>query len=175
MKDLLVGQPVLVPIDMQMAEYNLDYSIPQMSGYGDRVKRAIAMVQPARNARIPVIILQERHSGTLVDFGRELDGSEGVHCLEDDPQKALVPELPPRPHEYFVPKRRYSAFFGTDFDVLLKGLKAKPSILFGALTDICVRYTFVDAHQHDYHVRVVTDAVGGSLQDADDAALRAME
>jgi nicotinamidase-related amidase len=37
-----------------------------------------------------------------------------------------------------------------------------------------VHYTFADAHQHDYHCRVVTDCVGGSSQRAHYAALEAM-
>jgi biuret amidohydrolase len=37
-----------------------------------------------------------------------------------------------------------------------------------------VHYTFADAHQHDYHCRVVTDCVGGSSRRAHDAALEAM-
>ena len=37
-----------------------------------------------------------------------------------------------------------------------------------------MHYTAVDAHQHDYHVRVATDAVGGSSQPAHDAALAAI-
>lgn len=175
MSELLVGQPVLISIDNQMAGYNENYAIPQMGGYKDRVARSIALVEAAREAGIPVIFVQERHARTLVDLGRELDGSEEVHCLEDDPDTALVPELMPQPDEYFVPKRRYSAFFGTDLEILLKGLKAETLVLFGALTDVCVHYTFVDAHQHDYRVRVAADVVGGSVQAAHDASLTAME
>ena len=37
-----------------------------------------------------------------------------------------------------------------------------------------MHYTFADAHQHDYHCRVVTDCVGGSSRRAHDAALEAM-
>jgi len=37
-----------------------------------------------------------------------------------------------------------------------------------------VHYTFADAHQHDYHCRVVTDCVGGSSRAAHDASLNAM-
>jgi len=48
-------------------------------------------------------------------------------------------------------------------------------ILTGGLTDVCVHYTFVDGHQHNYHCRVVEDCVGGSSQPAHDAALQAME
>ena len=38
-----------------------------------------------------------------------------------------------------------------------------------------MHYTFADAHQRDFYVRVVTDCVGGSSQYRHDAALDAME
>lgn len=40
---------------------------------------------------------------------------------------------------------------------------------------MCVHYTFADAHQRDFHVRVVSDCVGGSSVYRHDAALDAME
>lgn len=175
MSELIIGQPVFISIDNQQAGYNENYAVPQMGGYAQRVERSVAMLTAAREAGIPVIFLQERHSRTLADFGRELDGQEAVHCVEDDPDTELVPVMTPLPDEYHVIKRRYSAFFGTDLEILLKGLRAETIVLCGALTDVCVHYTFVDAHQHDYHVRVAADAVGGSSQAAHDASLNAME
>ena len=175
MSELLIGQPVLISIDHQQAGYNESYAIPQMGGYAERVELAQALLASARSSGIPVIFIQERHARTHADFGRELDGSEGVHCVEDDPDTRLVDSLRPQADEYFVPKRRYSAFFGTDLEILLKGLGARTLVLCGALTDVCVHYTFVDAHQHDYHVRVAQDVVGGSSQEAHDASLSAME
>jgi nicotinamidase-related amidase len=47
-------------------------------------------------------------------------------------------------------------------------------LLVGGLTDVCIHYTAVDAHQHDYRFRVLTDCVGGSTLEAHDAALNAM-
>ncbi len=175
MSDLIIGQPVFISIDNQLAGYNENYAVPQMGGFAVRVDKCVAMLTAAREAGIPVIFIQERHSRTLADFGRELDGQEDVHCVEDDPDTSLVPALSPLPDEYHVIKRRYSAFFGTDLEILLKGLKAQTLVLCGALTDVCVHYTFVDAHQHDYHVRVAADAVGGSSQAAHTASLNAME
>ena len=55
--------------------------------------------------------------------------------------------------DYFVRKRRYSAFFGTDLETLLKGLGVDTLVLIGGLTDVCVHYTFVDGHRHDYFVK----------------------
>ena len=46
--------------------------------------------------------------------------------------------------------------------------------LIGGLTDVCIHYTAVDAHQHDYYVKVVTDAVAGSSKEAHEYALKAI-
>jgi len=175
MNELVIGTPVLLSIDHQNAGYNPNYGIPQMGGYEERVALAVELVEAARAAGVAVVFVQERHARTYVDFGRELDGSEDVHCVEDDYDTELVDALRPQPDEYFVPKRRYSAFFGTDLEIILRGLSAQTLVLCGGLTDVCVHYTFVDAHQHDYHVLVAEDVVGGSSQEAHDASLRAME
>jgi nicotinamidase-related amidase len=176
MPKLIEGRPALIVVDIQMGGFLSaeEAGIPHMAGYGERVAIAIRLIEAARAAGVPVIFFQEAHRRTMVDFGRELDGAEGVHCLEGEPGTEIVPALGMRPDDYFIRKRRYSCFFGTDLGILLKGLKAETLILIGGLTDVCVHYTFVDGHQHDYFVRVVADCVGGSAQPAHDAALRAM-
>jgi nicotinamidase-related amidase len=80
-----------------------------------------------------------------------------------------------RPDDYLIRKRRYSAFFGIDFEILLRGLKIDTLLLCGGLTDVCIHYTFVDGHQPDYFCRVIEDCVAGSAQDPHEASLQAME
>ena len=58
---------------------------------------------------------------------------------------------------------------------MLRGLRASTLILIGGLTDVCVHYTFADAHQRDFYVRVVSDCVGGSSVKRHEASLDAME
>jgi nicotinamidase-related amidase len=174
---MIVGRPALVVVDMQKGG-NLpveEVGIPHMSGYPERRQRAVRLVDAARAAGVPVIFFQEVHRRGLVDFGRELDGVETVHCLEGDRATELDDALVPQPGDDHIVKRRYSCFFGTELEILLKGLRVQTLILIGGLTDVCVHYTFVDAHQHDYYTRVVEDCVGGSSQAANDAALAAME
>jgi nicotinamidase-related amidase len=172
---LIVGNPVLVVVDIQRsgAMPVSEVGIPHMPGHAERVARAEQLVAAARSAGIPVVFFQEVHRPSGVDFGRELDGTEGVHCVEGQPGTDL--ELQPQPDEFHIVKRRYSGFIGTDFEIVLRGLQASTLILIGGLTDVCVHYTFADAHQRDYYVRVVTDCVGGSSQYLHDAALAAME
>jgi nicotinamidase-related amidase len=162
-------------IDVQKGEVLPDNcGIPIMPGGHARHQLVREIVSTARLHGVPVVFVQEVHKPSLVDFGRELDGAESIHCLEGALATELADGLDPRSDEYVIRKRRYSAFFATELELVLKSLGVSTLILVGALTDVCVHYTFVDAHQHDYHVRVVTDCVGGSSHDAHDAALRAM-
>ena len=177
-RNLIEGRAALIVIDIQANTFadDKETSIPNMDGYADRMRTARTVIDTAREADIPVIFIQEIHRANLVDFGRELDGSETVHCLDSDPNTAIaVPEMGFQPDDYLIQKRRYSAFFGTDLEILLRGLKAETLILVGGLTDVCVHYTFVDAHQSDYFCRVIEDCVAGSSIDAHNASLRAME
>jgi len=179
-RKLIEGQPVLVVIDIQAGSFkeidNKDRSIPHMPDYADRMRLARTAIDKARACNIPVIFIQEVHRPNLVDFGRELDGSEDIHCLEDNPNTAIaVDEMGFLANDYLIKKRRYSAFFGTDFEILLRGLKADTLLLCGGLTDVCVHYSFVDGHQSDYYCRVIEDCVAGSSEAAHEGALRAME
>jgi nicotinamidase-related amidase len=170
-----MNNSVLVVIDVQKGELTPETAgIPIMSGGAGRHERIRALVGAARAAGVPVVFIQEVHKRTLLDFGRELDGAEGIHGLEGDETTELADGLDPQPDEYLIRKRRYSAFFGTELEIVLKSYRAERLILVGALTDVCVHYTFADAHQHDYRCQVVTDCVGGSSRAAHDAALEAM-
>lgn len=127
-----------------------------------------------RAKKLPVIQVKECHRPDMVDFGRELDGSEDIHCVEDRPENDYANLTYPIEGEYLISKRRYSAFFATDLEILLKGLGVDTLYMIGGLTDVCIHYTAVDAHQNDYHIHVVTDAVAGSSKEAHEASLRAI-
>jgi biuret amidohydrolase len=174
---LFVGDPALIVVDIQRgaAAPGAESGIPHMPGAPRRIVRAERLVAAAREARVPVIFFQEVHRRSGVDFGRELDGSEDVHCLEGDPLTELWPTLRPLDTEHHIVKRRYSGFIGTEFELLLRGLSVSTLVLIGGLTDVCVHYTFADAHQRDFYVRVVEDCVGGSTEARHLASLDAME
>ena len=177
-RNLIEGRPALVVVDIQAGSFieMENRAIAHMPGYPARMAKARVAIDKARMRGIPVIFIQEVHRPDLVDFGRELDGSEDIHCLENNPNTEIaIEEMGFRPTDYLIKKRRYSAFFGTDFEILLRGLKIDTLLLCGGLTDVCVHYTFVDGHQSDYFCRVIEDCVAGSSEEAHEAALRAME
>ena len=174
---MIVGRPALIVVDIQQdgALPPEAAGIPRMDGFDDWSPRPSGWWRLPGHAGVPVIFFQEAHRPDGSDFGRELDGSEGRHCVEGEPGTALWPTLVPGDDDYLIAKRRYSCFFGTDLQILLQGLGVSTLLLTGGLTDVCVQYTFADAHQHDYYTRVVEDAVLGSSRARHDAALDAME
>lgn len=166
---------VLLVIDIQQEDFKEMREDDLDNPAWDCIRNAKRVLDVFRAKKLPVIQIKEVHRADMVDFGRELDGSEGIHCMEDSPYTDYAKLTYPIEGEYLISKRRYSAFFGTDLEILLKGLHAETLYLIGGLTDVCIHYTAVDAHQHDYHIRVVTDAVAGSSKEAHEYALKAIQ
>jgi nicotinamidase-related amidase len=164
------GNTVLVVVDFQGG----DLTGPTSYTHEQRDK-AVAMVAQCRATGVPVVWIQEVHKPHLIDIGRELDGSEGPHCIEGHPGTEIVDGLGPVGEEFHIRKRRYSSFFATELDIVLKAYKAESLVLIGGFTDICILYTAVDAHQRDFFINVVTDVVAGSSRQAHDDALKMID
>ena len=81
-------------------------------------------------------------------------------CLTGSPGAEFVAELAPRRGELTVAKRRYSAFTGTDLDLLLRARGVRSVICCGVSTNVCVETTARAAFEHDYYVMVPPDACG---------------
>ncbi|MBO3761490.1 isochorismatase family cysteine hydrolase [Ciceribacter sp. L1K22] len=178
-KPMIVGKPTLVVVDIQKSGFMPRPATSRLAFMGDHIERnyrAKTVIDAARKAGIPIIFVQEAHRDNLIDFGRELDGSESIHCLESSPGTPFpIEELEMRPDDLKITKRRYSVFYGTEMEILLKAVKAETLFFVGGFTDVCVHYSFADAHQGDYYCRVIEDCVSGSSEAAHDASLIAME
>ena len=154
---------------VEMTEENFD------SPRWDCLKNGKRVIDVFHKLNLPVIQVKEVHRENFIDFGRELDGFEGPHCIETDPLTDFAKLTYPIKSDYIILKRRYSAFFGTDLEILLKGLHVKTLYMIGSLTDVCIHYTAADAHQNDYFIKVVKDAVACSSKEAHEASLRAIK
>lgn len=169
----LASRPAILVVDMQHDFVDEDGPIP-CHGARDIIPRLQELLDFARSAAIPVIYTQEAHRATKVDFGRELDYGEILHCLEGSKGVEIIPELSPQEGDHVLLKRRYSGFFATDLDLLLRGLGVGTVVITGVATDVCVRATAQDAMQHDYHVLVPRECVAGTNRDRHEAALESI-
>ena len=171
--DIERDRTALLSIDFQTDVF--DEGALQLVGTEEVLPKAKRVLSAAREIGLPIIHTKEVHRKQMVDFGRELDGTEPVHCLETWAGTDFHPELYPRNGEYAIAKRRYSCFFGTDLEILLRGLKVDTLVVMGTMTNVCVHYTVAEAHQRDYHFYVIEDCCAGSDWDAHHAALKAMK
>jgi nicotinamidase-related amidase len=68
-------------------------------------------------------------------------------------------------------KRRLSAFYPTDLDLLLRNMDVRCVVLDGGFTDCCILNTAFDAANRTYRVIVLKDLVRGTDQPLEAAAL----
>lgn len=171
MKELVLSKKVaLLIIDMQNEFISKGGAIKCPNGQ-DIIPNIKKLLKLIREKEISVIYTQELHRTQKVDFGREL-GEEPEHCLEGSWGAEIISELTPREEDFLLPKRRYSAFFATDLEILLKGLDVDTLIITGVVTDVCVRATAQDAQQLDYKVIVPEECVAGTSVEQHKAALK---
>jgi nicotinamidase-related amidase len=126
----------------------------------------------ASKKNIPVIYTKEIHRAQKIDFGVELERYEPEHCLEGSGGEDIVSDIAPSGDDYVVYKRRYSGFYLTDLEVLLKGLNKNTLILTGAATNVCVYATALDGAQRNYRIVVLNDCTAGINEELHQSFLR---
>lgn len=82
------------------------------------------------------------------------------NCIEGTWGAQLDDRLPVLSCDYIVPKRRYSGFFGTDLDLILRELGITNVVVVGTKTNCCIRATVTDAFYLNYTPYVVRECVG---------------
>jgi nicotinamidase/pyrazinamidase len=107
-----------------------------------------------REAGEPVLFICDNHVAADPEFVMF-----PTHCVWGTWGAEVIAELAPREGELVVPKRRFSAFFGTDLDLSLREQGIEEVVLVGVCTNICVLYTACDARMRNYRVTVVEAGV----------------
>ncbi|PTR32870.1 nicotinamidase-related amidase [Luteibacter sp. OK325] len=113
----------------------------------------------ARSAAIPIVWVRQEFAPDLSDASLEVRRTQRMVVIAGTPGADLLPELDVHVSDHFVLKKRYSAFFGTNLDDLLRQLDCDQLIVAGVNTHACVRTTVVDAYQRDYEVILAKDCI----------------
>jgi ureidoacrylate peracid hydrolase len=123
-------------------------------------------VEAARRAGVKIVYLKMGFQTDLSDIGSgdaphgqfmlHMGASDGV--LERDSWGTdILDELAPTDTDTVVYKTRFSGFYQTELDELLKAAGIKYLIVTGCTTSICVESTIRDAFFRDYHCVVLED------------------
>ena len=128
----------------------------------EMVPRLVEALQICRSAGIKVIYTAHAHRRDGSDMGLFDDLHPPVAnrtaVVDGTPGVEIYPEVAPAPGEHVIKKHRYSGFFGTDLDIILRGWGVDTVIISGTTTENCCHATARDAMFHNYRVVFLSDA-----------------
>ena len=184
------AQTAVVVVDMQN-----DFGDPagmfgragiDLTGIRATIAPTSRVVAAARRAGIRVVYLKMAFRSDLADAGAPdapnwlkhlpMKAGEGVVApdgglsrilIRDTWNTDIVDELTPEPDDVVLYKHRYSGFFETDLDDILKDSGICNLVFTGCTTSVCVESTIKDAMFRDYHCLLLEDctaeAIGAGL------------
>ena len=135
------------------------------------VPSCIRAVELARSKGIPVFFVKRiyRSDGSDVELTRYpgwVAGGRACQPASTGPNSAQAPEgLRPQPGDYTILKPRWSAFFQTELDLILRRLDVRTVILTGTTTPNCIRTTCYDAIALEYNTVVLTDCCSSHTEE----------
>jgi len=132
-----------------------------MQNYFQRIaqpvlKNILRVMQTCRLKHIPVIFTQHGHTDPDTDGGilGEWWGELIIGGTED---WKFLPEMTIEARDVVLAKKRYSAFFETDLDKILRSRGIQDLIISGVMTNLCCETTARDAFMRDYRVFFLID------------------
>ncbi|MBJ7550517.1 pyrimidine utilization protein B [Marinomonas ostreistagni] len=187
------SETALIVVDMQNAyttiEGYLDLAGFDVSATAPVVKNINSAIELSRKAGIQVVFLQNGWDPQYVEAGGE--GSPNWHksnalkTMRKNPELegrflakggwdyALVDELTPQEGDWVIPKTRYSGFFNTNLDSMLRARGIRNLVFTGIATNVCVESTLRDGFHLEYFGIALSDATyPAGPPSAHDAALK---
>lgn len=117
------------------------------------------LISAFRKANRPVIYTRHVHHPNDLDSGI-MDWWWRGKCIEGSPESEIHPDLTPLPKEKVVFKHRYSAFYNTDLETVLRCLKIEDIVITGVMTNMCCESTTRDAYYRDFRIFFLADGTG---------------
>lgn len=122
------------------------------------------LLSHARKTGMEVIFTTHAHRRNGCDMGLfgeiypPIQNREGL--VDDTAGIDIYPDVAPQGEEVVIKKHRYSAFFGTDLDIILRTRKIDTVVVTGVTTENCCHATARDAMFNGYKVAFISDATG---------------
>jgi ureidoacrylate peracid hydrolase len=94
------------------------------------------------------------------DAGEVPDGRVSRTLIRGTWGTEILAQLTPEKADVVVPKHRYSGFFETDLDSILRSRRIDSLVFTGCTTSVCVDSTLRDAFYRDYRCLLLSDCTG---------------
>jgi nicotinamidase-related amidase len=142
--------------------------IPVMRRLLDAARAAGVLVVHAQHTTLPD---HRSDSGPWLDARSRATFSVTDLCVQGSWGQQIIDELAPIESDVVVQKYRYSAFAGTNLDLVLRSAGVRTVVCAGVSTNVCVEATAREAFSADYYVVLPEDACGSWSPALHEAAL----
>jgi ureidoacrylate peracid hydrolase len=173
------AETAVVVIDMQNAYASpggyVDLAGFDIAGAAGVIGKIATVLDTARGAGLPVIFLQNGWDADYVEAGTagkspNFHKSNALKTMRARPELhgrllarggwdyALVDALAPQPGDICLHKTRYSAFFNSQLDSILRARGIRTIVFVGIATNVCVESTLRDGFHLEYFGVMLEDA-----------------
>jgi ureidoacrylate peracid hydrolase len=177
------AQTAVIVIDMQNAyaspggyvDLSSLGSVSGITGAASIMPQINRVLDTSRAANVPVIFLQNGWDAEYVEAGTPLSPnyykSNALKTMRAKPELLgkllargswdyeLVDALKPEKGDICISKTRYSAFFNSQLDSVLRSRGVRNLVFVGIATNVCVESTLRDGFHLEYFCTMLEDAV----------------
>ena len=173
------AKTALLVIDMQEGFLN-EQSPTYIPAAPETVPRCALVQRKARELGIPVYFIIRKYApdGSDVEFTRYhawRDGGKPCSGPEGPMGWTMPPEFQVLEGDTVVYKPRYSAFFHTNLDGLLRRRGIDTVVITGTTTPNCIRSTVFDALSYDYNTVILENCTSSVTQQVQDVNILGMK
>lgn len=159
----------LLVIDMQ--KFFLNPKSPTFTCGGLAILPNVKLlIETFRKANRPVIYTCHVHHPDRIDAGIMGWWWEGM-CVEGSPESEVHEDIAPLSHEKVIFKHRYSSFYNTDLETILRCMEIEDLVISGIMTNMCCESTARDAYYRDYRIFFLADGTGSINEEMHTASL----
>ena len=171
---------VLMVIDMQN-DFVLDGAVMQVREAKNQLPKIQKLIGACRELGVPVIYTVQETDPIFCPLEiAAFPHLKNAGMRKDTRGMQVVDDLAPAPDDIIIRKRRFSAFYQTDLEIILRNIRGTASpvdtlIICGTVTNICCESTARDAFFRDYKVVFGTDICSANTPESHNATLVNME
>ena len=161
------AKTAMIVVDMQNGFLDDEGSMVKTGMDITELKKTVepvrSLVEACHSCGIPIIFTRMVQRADFKDAGLRIERRPALKEVSSLVAGTWDAELDPRmdahTEDYILDKTRYSSFYNTNLEVILRGLAVDTLIICGVTTEICVESTIRDAYFRDYKILVPEDAV----------------
>lgn len=162
---LNLDRTALIAVDLQ--NENMKEGAWPVHEYGRVLKNAAAVIDAVRTVGVPIIYTRhwlDPRGFTAQRLEPVAKDGRPVHSVAGTWGAEIAAEVKPHNEDIVIDKQRFTAFYGTNLDLILQKMDVKQIILLGVWTEACLETTFWDALWRDLKILIVKDACGSHTE-----------